>query len=368
MTLDCVPYEPDTSCCADWSSYPSGVSEWAKAMAWSALRTLTAGRVGNCPVVMRPCLSAPCNECATDAWMHPHIRDGYWINSVCGSPRCSCARLCEIAFPGPVAEVLEVSWSGSTIPLSAFRIDNGNLLVRQDGECWPSCQRMDLPLGEPCTLGVTYVPGLVPGIAGLWAAGVLACEFAKACTGAKCRLPASVTSISRQGVSMDIDTGLWAGGLTGIREVDAYILSVNPNQLAIAPMVWSPDIDVMAHRYTLPVDAPTVRTSSQLVRFDWIEADQVSRFVLVRDGVAKGWLGSYKAELRTEPNSSAPLVATFTVQADPEGPDVRLMFGLDPAASASVPAGTYYWDAQQIGGPTRLQGTATVAAQVTLVP
>lgn len=244
----CVPWSLCAGCCAEWENFTDDVQCRATAMAWGALRTLTAGRVGACPVVMRPCLSSPCDECSSTVWMRPHIRDGQWINTVCPRPRCSCEPMCEIMFPGPVAEVTEVLWSGEPLPLSSFRLDNGHILVRQDGECWPSCQRLDLPLGAPCTLGVSYVPGVVPGIDGEAAAGVLACEFAKACTGGKCRLPAAVTSISRQGVSMDIDTGLWAGGLTGIREVDAFILSINPNKLTTPPMVWSPDLP--AHRWS----------------------------------------------------------------------------------------------------------------------
>lgn len=245
----CVPWEIDEGCCDGWDGYDADAQCRATALAWSTLRTLTAGRVGSCAVTMRPCLTAPCDVCsAQHNWMHPRIRDGYWINTVCPTPRCSCAPLCEIAFPGPVAQVTEVTWSGQVIPASAYRIDNGNLLVRQDGECWPSCQHMGRPLGAPCTLGVSYVPGVVPGVEGEWAAGVLACEFAKACTGGKCRLPSSVVAIARQGVTMELAMGMFADGQTGIREVDAYLLSLNPNRLRNAPMVWSPDLP--QHRWT----------------------------------------------------------------------------------------------------------------------
>lgn len=244
----CVPWGLCAGCCDGWDELDEGLRCRATSLAWATLRTLTAGRVGSCAVTMRPCLSAPCDACSSSVWMRPHIRDGNWINTVCPQPRCSCVRMCEIAFPGPVAKILEVSWSGGALPLDSFRIDNGNLLVRTDGECWPSCQRMDRPLGASCTLGVTYVPGVAPGPEGQWAAGVLACEFAKACQGGKCRLPTSVVAIARQGVSMELATGMFADGQTGIREVDAFILSLNPNRLRNAPMVWSPDLP--AHRWT----------------------------------------------------------------------------------------------------------------------
>jgi hypothetical protein len=51
-----------------------------------------------------------------------------------------------------------------------------------------------------------------------------------------------VTSISRQGVTMELASGLFDQGLTGIREVDVYIASVNPNRLKVPSRVWSPDI------------------------------------------------------------------------------------------------------------------------------
>src|SRR4029077_1489144 len=94
-----------------------------------------------------------------------------------------------------------------------------------------------------------YVPGIIPDASGLWAAGVLASEFSKACQGAKCRLPSSVTTITRQGVTMTMDEGMFSNNLTGIREVDAYLISINPNAHRIPPMVWSPDVPWVKHRF-----------------------------------------------------------------------------------------------------------------------
>jgi len=154
--------------------------------------------------------------------------------------------------PGPVAGILQVAFDGVALPLDAFRVDNLHRIVRVDGACWPSCQNMNAPLTEPGTLGITYIPGIVPDSSGLWAAGVLACEFSKACSGLKCRLPASVTTISRQGVSMTMSQQLWEGGKTGIREVDAYLMAINPHAHLIPPMVWSPDVPWAKHRYATP--------------------------------------------------------------------------------------------------------------------
>ena len=121
------------------------------------------------------------------------------------------SQVAEIDMLTSVASITEVNIDGEVLPPDAYRVDNFRLLVREDGECWPACQSMGRPLGTPGTMGITYVPGVAPGAAGLWAAGVLACEYALACTGGKCRLPSSVTSVSRQGVTMVMDPWLARG-------------------------------------------------------------------------------------------------------------------------------------------------------------
>ena len=40
---------------------------------------------------------------------------------------------------------------------------------------------------------------------------------------------------------MDLAVGMFPDGMTGIREVDLFIASVNPHRLRMAPTVWSPD-------------------------------------------------------------------------------------------------------------------------------
>ena len=69
-----------------------------------------------------------------------------------------------------------------------------------------------------------------------------AVEYARACTGGKCRLPQGVTSIVRQGVSFEIEGGAFPNGFTGIREVDAWIALWNPDGLRQQAKVYSPDL------------------------------------------------------------------------------------------------------------------------------
>jgi hypothetical protein len=88
---------------------------------------------------------------------------------------------------------------------------------------------MDAPLGSENTWSVTYQQGKPVPVGGQIAAGLLACELAKAACGDKsCGLPQRVQSITRQGVTVavldafdDIDTGH-----TGIWLIDSWVASV----------------------------------------------------------------------------------------------------------------------------------------------
>jgi hypothetical protein len=247
--VGCVPFTPDYACCEEWDSLDPELAERATTLAWSTLNVLSAGQVGNCPTVVRPCITDPCDHCNSwwgqwwsHGWVHPDLRAGEWSNCICPGPQCGCEPLCEIVMPGMVAAIFDVCLGGASLGLNHFRVENGHRIVRTDGECWPAC----------LDLYITYLPGIVPDAAALWAAGVLACEFAKACAGAKCRLPSSVSSIARQGVTMTISSGMFLGGQTGIREVDAYLVAVNPNAQVMPPVVWSPDAPWAKHRYLTP--------------------------------------------------------------------------------------------------------------------
>ena len=236
----------DEGCCSDWANYAPEVQDRAIAMATQTMRALTAYRVGGCPITVRPCKLGCVQASATwfyfNGSFYPTIVNGQWVNSCGCHSDCACSAMEQIALPAPVGEVEEVRLDGSVLSPSAYRVDNGHLLVRLDGGVWPTCQVMDAPDTEAGTFSVTYLNAYPVDGLGAYAAGVLACEYAKACSGAKCRLPSGVTDISRAGVTMTITTGLFPGGVTGIREVDTYLLRWNPNGLRMPPRVWSPDM------------------------------------------------------------------------------------------------------------------------------
>jgi hypothetical protein len=260
-----LPDLPDLCWPVDWScvdeewleSLDAGVRARAEALAVSSLRALTAYQVGGCPVIVRPCAEG----CAPPRYMEaivtsasagalgarvgpwwPHINvDGAWVNTGCGcTAPCSCTFVPEVILPAPVGAVVEVNLDGALLDPSAYRVDNGNRLVRTDGQAWPKCQDMAAPAGSEGTFSVRYLNSWPVDGLGSYAAGKLAYEFAQACTGGKCALPNGVQTISRLGVTLEIPTGMFENGVTGIIEVDSWVRMWNPNALKMPSTVWTP--------------------------------------------------------------------------------------------------------------------------------
>lgn len=247
----------DVSCCSDWNNYPQVVRDRATSWASQILWAMTGRQFGACPVTIRPCGST-CNFYG--GWLafpviadgigqpgtwQPFIRGGTWYNCGC-TGACSCEARCQVWLPGPVASVAEVIVDGIVLPDTAYRVDNRSQLVRIDGECWPECQDLNLESPAEGTFEVTYFRGRPLPVAGQIAAGLLACEFAKACTGGDCRLPGNLSSLARQGIEVTMvdPTDALNDGLTGIPNVDLWIRSVNPGKLIGRPRVFSLDVPV----------------------------------------------------------------------------------------------------------------------------
>lgn len=238
----------DTACLGeDWENIPASTRSRAVAMATSTLYRLTLGRMGGCSIQVRPCPQRRSYEELsafwTSSWMRPYLTETGWVNCLCDGP-CGCTAGCKIELGGYVGRVDEVKVGSNIIPTSDYKIVDNNSIVYQGSDpCpFPKTQNMDLPLGADGTFSVTYLPAREVDGLGAWAAGVLAVEFAKACGGGRCRLPANVTAVTRQGVSMTLVTGAFPDGRTGIREVDAFIALYNPNGIAKPSAVWSPDM------------------------------------------------------------------------------------------------------------------------------
>jgi len=248
------PWPVDPGCLGDeWDNYDPAVQDRAVMLASATLHRLTGYRVGGCPVKVRPCKRSCGAAYAMPAYWdmaalygttpYPQIVGGVWINSCGCSTDCSCQALCEIALPPPVGEVQEVMLDGEVTDPADYRVDGNRLVWVGADECpWPVCQDLSAADTEIGTFSVTFLNSYPVDDLGEYAVGVLAAEFAKACIGGKCRLPSGVTQITRQGVSMTVNAGAFPDGLTGIREVDAFIALWNPTPIREAPRVWSPDL------------------------------------------------------------------------------------------------------------------------------
>lgn len=254
----------DLGVCDDWATIPADRQVTALALASSFLWAATGRQFGVCPVTVRPNQprggEAAYQEFAvmpgTDGLGvpgGPFLFNGRWYNAGCVSACCG-NQACAVVLRGPVASVDEVLVGDDVIPASAYRVDvtgGAYLLVRTDGLCFPTCQDFRAEEGEVGAFSVTYGLGLPLPLALQVAAAMLACEYAKGLAGGPCKLPAKMTRLSRQGVEVELEPPSPGDGLTGIREVDDVIASMNPSKRRGPPMVLSPDLPESCDRMTV---------------------------------------------------------------------------------------------------------------------
>src|SRR5690349_1678112 len=177
---------------------------------------LTAQRFGLCTVALRPCRDE-CYGIGWPGWQNwwqwgtypqPYWYNGVWYNMGCGQCRgnsCSCTAISETFLPGPVYSVDSVTVDGVVLtPGVDYRVDDYRKLVRI-GDLWPYCN--DLSQTAVTGVGTWEVVATfgepVPTM-GKLAVGELACNFLGFLLGEECELPAGLTDISRQGISMTI--------------------------------------------------------------------------------------------------------------------------------------------------------------------
>lgn len=222
-----------------WDALDPEVKARAQMLASMTLFALCGQRVGGCPVTVRPSLEmGRCYIGADpigpgDLALAPYA----YMNAFYRGDR-------GILLPPPVHALVEVNVDGVALNLSDFRIDDGRRLVWQGTGASPLPIRQNLsqPAGAPGTFSVTYQDTAPVSPAGAYAAGALAMEYAKACTGSKCRLPSNVTTLVRQGVTMNFTEGVFPKGRTTIPEVDRFIGLWNPRGIRAEAQVWSPHV------------------------------------------------------------------------------------------------------------------------------
>lgn len=240
-----------------WDGFSPSVQARAQSIAAYVMWAATGRRYGACEITVMPPgmwigTPDPDTEYRTypvgygwgDGLLSPVIENGLWYNRARNGKGWCCPGACEIPLDGPTttAQIAEVTVNGDVVDPDAYQVQNGDLLVRIDGGCWPCCNNY----GNPSTgFTVTYSIGLPIPAAVQGAFELLACDVAKACIGGACALPRTITRLTRQGVDLEVaeiptdPSGLI---LTGIPRVDDVIRADNPGQLFAPPLVLSPDM------------------------------------------------------------------------------------------------------------------------------
>jgi hypothetical protein len=224
----------------------------AELLAGQTLRMLTLNRVGGLPITVMPCSRtcvAPYSFSLSGHSLLPFhpvlLESGAYANCYCAAG-CGCGSAPSVRLNAPVGRIDEVKINGVVLDPSTYHVEDGNRLVRLDGKGWPACSGPDFT--------VTYLNGYEVDELGEYVGGLLALEYLKAMSAdKKCRLPANVTTVSRQGISMELSTGMFPDGTTGIREVDAYLMQWNPYGMRTRPEVYSPDLP---HQHAVTWRAP----------------------------------------------------------------------------------------------------------------
>lgn len=212
----------------------------AERYAASSMQQLTLGRVGGLPVTVMPCN----RSCTSPVMRRDMFMPVPWISSsdlkTCNcSIGCACSPINSVELAQPVGEIIEVTVDGTVLDASEYRVEDGRYLIRNDGKRWPACA------GKNFT--VTYLNAHPVDSMGAYAGGVMAWEWLKALTpatgrnGNNCRLSSKVTSVNRQGITMELQPGLFPDGTTGIEEVDLYVRLWNPHGAKVLPKVYTLD-------------------------------------------------------------------------------------------------------------------------------
>jgi hypothetical protein len=148
----------------------------------------------------------------------------------------------------PVTSVDEVTYAGTAIDPSLYRVDRYRYLVRLDdpdgtNPGWPRPARETAQPGADGELLVTWTHGVPAPPLVVLAARDLACELAKSCGGDECALPPGTTTVSSQGVSINLEglaNVIAAGGHTGVRTVDLAVEAYNPKGWRVQPRIIDP--------------------------------------------------------------------------------------------------------------------------------
>ena len=205
MATPCEPWLTRADVCGPGDDVSPTIASAAIASATSWLYEATCGRfTGVCTSTIRP---------------RRLIDDG-----VCSVPESRRYRLDLSPWvAGPILSIAEVVVDGVTVDAGDYRLVNARWLVTHEGGAlhpWPD-QHPDRPDGDEGTWSVTVTHGRVPPPELLDAAADLAKQLIARCTGGDCLLPDNATSVSRDGVTVELNVP--TDGKTGLPLIDTVV-------------------------------------------------------------------------------------------------------------------------------------------------
>jgi len=226
VTTGCETWPVEWPC--DVAAYTPEALDIAASLAQQLLWALSGYRVGLCTYreAFRPASSGGCGYPYKDSY-------GNWRNG--GNASHLCCRV--LLTHRPVEKIESVTDQGVVLDPADYVLEGSWL--RNRVACWS----IVADCADPELL-VVYQAGVpLPAGAGL-AVGEIGCEYLNAMDSKPCRLPSRATSITRQGVTVTLDTAAeFVGrGRIGLPVADAWLESVVGIGPRVASRVYSPDL------------------------------------------------------------------------------------------------------------------------------
>ena len=224
--------------CDDWpirwacdiTDVDDDLLDLARESAQSILWAMTGRRYGTCE--QTEFYRTPCTDECNYAWRR---RFGPGVEyALMHEPRNCCSIHLAQA---PVRGISEVKVYGTVLDESFYALERGKL--KRIGDCWPCEDDCEDPPVE-----VTYTYGIDVPALGELAMGELACEILAGLRGLDCRLPSNAVSVTRQGVTVNLEdsASLYAQHRIGLPLCDQFIRDANPDKLRQRSQVYSPDM------------------------------------------------------------------------------------------------------------------------------
>lgn len=225
-----IVWPVDLSCCVIPVTVPPTDLSPFVAVAVDLLWRKTCFRFGICAIEIRPCLpGCTCfpKACSCEcSWLRFDLRQhvGHPIESV------DAVKVDNVDVP----------------PAGNWYVANNRYLVPiRDGLlwCWPP-QDLNLETGSVGTWSIELTIGEMPGASLLFAAADLACQMWKSCTpGQVCDIPPNAVSVTRDGVTVNLETGLLAYPPVKMA-LDAYPCPQKLRSRITDPAEWYPSVVV----------------------------------------------------------------------------------------------------------------------------